>query len=158
MVWLNEAVQCTWSSWVVQIVDRIKKWCSRNILFANYLNLKRIWIKEKHKWHTSLIKHAMNWRKNINIEFFGSEQNEWKNVWLSLIHVLLELLQKIINNNKKSRIWLNIYNVNKMALLGTCFCCSLLTAAILAGMISTFLYSVAFALEIWSIIEVKGRI
>ena len=44
-----------------------------------------------------------------------------------------------------------------MALIGTCFCCSLLTAAILAGMISTFLYSVAFALEIWSIIEVKGK-
>lgn len=41
-------------------------------------------------------------KKNINIEFFGSEQNEWKNVWLSLIHVLFELLNKNYKQPQKN--------------------------------------------------------
>jgi hypothetical protein len=43
-----------------------------------------------------------------------------------------------------------------MALLTTCLCCSLLSAAIMAGVLASFLYSVAFALELWWIIEAKG--
>jgi len=40
-----------------------------------------------------------------------------------------------------------------MAGLTSCLCCSLLTGSIMIGIISTFLYGLAFALELWLIVE-----
>ncbi|XP_023347542.1 uncharacterized protein LOC111716337 [Eurytemora carolleeae] len=42
-----------------------------------------------------------------------------------------------------------------MALVSSCICCSLLTAAIMSGIISTFMYALIFCLEVWWIIDAK---
>lgn len=43
----------------------------------------------------------------------------------------------------------------KMVLVQSCLCCSLLTGSVLAGIMSTFLYSVAFSIQLWWIVEAK---
>ena len=45
-----------------------------------------------------------------------------------------------------------------MALVSSCLCCSLLTASIMAGLTSAFLYITAFSLEMWWIVEAKGKL
>jgi len=42
-----------------------------------------------------------------------------------------------------------------MVLVQSCLCCSLLTGSVLAGILSTFLYSVAFFIQLWWIVEAK---
>ena len=44
-----------------------------------------------------------------------------------------------------------------MAFLDSCCCCSLLSTAIIIGFFSSFLYGIAFAIELWWIIEAEGR-
>ena len=40
-----------------------------------------------------------------------------------------------------------------MAFMRSCLCCSLLTGSIMIGIVSAFLYGVAFAVELWMILE-----
>ena len=40
-----------------------------------------------------------------------------------------------------------------MALLHSCLCCSLLTASLTIAIMSAFLYGLAFALELWMLVE-----
>ena len=44
-----------------------------------------------------------------------------------------------------------------MSVLDSCCCCSLLSAAIVIGFISSFLYGIGFAIELWWIIEAEGQ-
>ena len=44
-----------------------------------------------------------------------------------------------------------------MAALDSCCCCSLLSAAIVIGFISSFLYGIAFVIELWWIMEAEGQ-
>lgn len=40
-----------------------------------------------------------------------------------------------------------------MAFMNSCLCCSLLSGSIIIGIAAAFLYGVAFAIELWMIIE-----
>ena len=40
-----------------------------------------------------------------------------------------------------------------MAFLTSCLCCSLLSGSIFIGIVATFLYGIAFAVELWMIVE-----
>ena len=40
-----------------------------------------------------------------------------------------------------------------MALLHSCLCCSLLTASLTIAIMSAFLYGLAFAMELWMLVE-----
>ena len=40
-----------------------------------------------------------------------------------------------------------------MAVLTTCLCCSLLTGSLTIAIMSTFLYGLAFAMELWMLVE-----
>ena len=40
-----------------------------------------------------------------------------------------------------------------MAFMNSCLCCSLLSGSIIIGIAAAFLYGVAFAIELWMILE-----
>ena len=42
---------------------------------------------------------------------------------------------------------------SSMALLHSCLCCSLLTASLTIAIMSAFLYGLAFAMELWMLVE-----
>ena len=45
------------------------------------------------------------------------------------------------------------WRLARMAFMRSCLCCSLLTGSIMIGIVSAFLYGVAFAVELWMILE-----